>query len=91
MSATNYLNNALRERSRNEAERLFGAGFNMGWDACMKLRIEVLERQRDALRAQATPEFSSPRFDKTYCSHCGQEFGPGDHGYSRCEDHRGKK
>lgn len=30
----------------------------------------------------------TPRFDKTYCSHCGGEFGHGDHGYSHCEDHR---
>lgn len=27
------------------------------------------------------------RFQKTYCSQCGGEFGPGDHGYSHCEDH----
>ena len=30
---------------------------------------------------------SIPRFDKTYCSGCGNEFGPGDHGYSSCSDH----
>lgn len=29
----------------------------------------------------------SPRYDKTYCSQCGQEFGPGDCGYSHCENH----
>jgi uncharacterized protein len=27
------------------------------------------------------------KFDETYCSQCGQSFGPGDHGYSHCEDH----
>lgn len=27
------------------------------------------------------------RFEKTYCSQCGGEFGPGEHGYSHCEDH----
>jgi hypothetical protein len=27
------------------------------------------------------------RFQKTYCSQCGGEFGPGDNGYSHCEDH----
>lgn len=30
-----------------------------------------------------------PRFDKTYCSSCHGEFGPGDHGYSHCESHGG--
>jgi hypothetical protein len=27
------------------------------------------------------------RFEKTYCSSCGGEFGPGEHGYSHCSDH----
>lgn len=30
------------------------------------------------------------RFDKTYCSQCGGEFGPGDEGFSHCEDHAGQ-
>jgi hypothetical protein len=28
-----------------------------------------------------------PKFDKTYCSQCGGEFGPGDSGYSHCDQH----
>jgi hypothetical protein len=31
-----------------------------------------------------------PKFAKTFCSQCGQEFGPGDHGFSHCSDHQGK-
>jgi len=27
------------------------------------------------------------KFEKTYCSQCGGEFGPGDSGYSHCSDH----
>lgn len=27
------------------------------------------------------------KFEATYCSQCGQEFGAGDAGYSRCADH----
>ncbi len=30
-----------------------------------------------------------PRFNQVSCSQCGQTFGPGDHGYSSCQDHRG--
>lgn len=30
------------------------------------------------------------KFAKTYCSQCGGEFGPGDSGFSHCENHRGK-
>ena len=27
------------------------------------------------------------KFEKTTCSQCGRSFGPGDSGYSHCEDH----
>lgn len=30
----------------------------------------------------------APRFDEVSCSQCGKTFGPGNHGYSHCEDHR---
>lgn len=30
----------------------------------------------------------TPAFEQTYCSQCGGSFGPGDHGYSHCADHR---
>jgi len=33
----------------------------------------------------------SPKFSQTSCSHCGAVFGPGDHGFSHCEDHRGMR
>ena len=29
----------------------------------------------------------TPRFANVSCSQCGQEFGPGDHGFSHCENH----
>jgi len=32
-----------------------------------------------------------PKYEKTYCSQCGSEFGPGDHGYSHCANHRVKR
>jgi hypothetical protein len=28
-----------------------------------------------------------PRFANIYCSQCGSDFGPGDHGYSACISH----
>lgn len=28
-----------------------------------------------------------PRFATTFCSQCGQDFGPGDHGFSHCRNH----
>ena len=31
---------------------------------------------------------TEPKFAETFCSQCGGKFGPGDHGYSHCLDHR---
>jgi hypothetical protein len=28
-----------------------------------------------------------PQYEKTYCSQCGGEFGPGNHGFSHCSNH----
>jgi hypothetical protein len=28
------------------------------------------------------------KFQVTWCSNCGREFGPGNHGFSHCEDHQ---
>lgn len=28
-----------------------------------------------------------PKFDVTWCSSCGRQFGPGNHGYSHCDQH----
>lgn len=32
-------------------------------------------------------DFSAPRFPVTSCSQCGSDFGPGDSGYSHCDQH----
>lgn len=31
------------------------------------------------------------RFPVTYCSQCGNAFGPGNHGFSHCKNHKGKR
>lgn len=38
----------------------------------------------------ATPT-TAPRYRYTICSQCGQDFGPGDEGFSHCSDHEGKR
>lgn len=37
------------------------------------------------------PTSTAPRFANVSCSQCGQEFGPGDHGFSHCANHRTKR
>lgn len=40
-----------------------------------------------AVPSQPSLTKKEPRFTETYCSQCGAEFGPGDAGFSHCEDH----
>ncbi|MBU0944482.1 MAG: hypothetical protein KKE53_08515 [Proteobacteria bacterium] len=47
---------------------------------------ELLARYEDDFDVE--PDEDAPRFPHTYCSQCGGEFGPGNHGYSHCESHR---
>ena len=32
-----------------------------------------------------------PKYAETFCSQCGRSCGPGDHGYSHCDQHPGAK
>lgn len=38
---------------------------------------------QSALKSEPFPA----RFSHVYCSQCGQEFGPGEHGFSHCQTH----
>lgn len=40
--------------------------------------------------ARAALAKHAPKFLNVSCSQCGQDFGPGDHGYSHCSNHAGK-
>lgn len=46
--------------------------------ADVKARVVEWRRARQA---------KAPKFQRTHCSQCGGEFGPGDHGFSHCSDH----
>ncbi|KVU48195.1 hypothetical protein WK69_10825 [Burkholderia ubonensis] len=54
------------------------------WNTCKDvLAAEIKRRIADADLAAA-----GSRFPRTYCSQCGQCFGPGNGGFSHCSDHR---
>lgn len=60
----------------------------------MRLLSKSVETERNpelaaAARAalEKVTESNTPRFQTTFCSSCGGEFGPGDHGFSHCENH----
>ena len=53
------------------------------WNVCKAvLDAEIAQRIAAADLAGA-----APRFANVYCSGCGQKFGPGNAGFSRCTDH----
>lgn len=56
-----------------------------------RINPTLTEARRAAwLKAQHLPEpKKSFRFAAVSCSQCGEEFGPGDSGFSHCLDHKG--
>jgi len=51
----------------------------------------IQETASNNSKVEKDKEEKKPRFKMTYCSQCGKGFGPGDHGFSHCVDHKGKK
>ena len=54
--------------------------------AHVDILLDIAGRQIKAAKAALGME-TAPRFEVTYCSQCGGTFGPGDHGFSHCENH----
>lgn len=57
-----------------------------GWSPAVAKAMTRFEAGMSMRRAK-----EPPKFDKTYCSQCGGEFGPGNSGFSHCADHTGIK
>jgi len=51
--------------------------------------VETIDQTEAAIKDwYQTEDQLMPKFEQTYCSQCGQEFGPGDSGFSHCTTHR---
>lgn len=62
-----------------------------GYDWCRKLAYANNEAGADHPSSKAialAKKWESAKFANVYCSQCGADFGPGDHGYSHCENHK---
>ena len=53
------------------------------WNVCKDVLAAEIERRI----AAADVAGAASRFASVYCSGCGQKFGPGNAGFSRCTDH----
>jgi hypothetical protein len=55
------------------------------------IRLETIPERTVVVEIEALVEAlqsaSKPRFAMTYCSQCGKDLGPGDHGVSHCRNH----
>ena len=51
------------------------------------MTTEQAREMAKALNECADELERKPKFSKVSCSQCGGEFGPGDHGFSHCENH----
>ena len=61
-----------------------------GYDWCRKLAYSVGEAGNDHPSPEAIKlavKWENSKFGNVYCSQCGKSFGPGNHGYSHCENH----
>lgn len=52
--------------------------------ACKNPSVNHHNEAQDPAPADNKP---TCKFENVSCSQCGKEFGPGDHGFSHCEDH----
>ncbi len=55
-----------------------------------RARINAEIRKAEADEYRLRMKLDGPfgfTFQRTFCSNCGGEFGPNDHGYSHCENH----
>lgn len=58
-------------------------------EAAQRASAEALRKWRmPSMLTRWMAQQTKPRFPMTWCSQCGRELGPGDHGLSHCADHR---
>ncbi len=58
---------------------------------CLTMNAADFDNLAAALAAPSTPAAEvEPTFVNVYCSQCGRDFGPGEHGFSHCRNHAGK-
>lgn len=66
----------------------------------LRAELEVVRRERQLIRdellglqtlLQDPVQMPEYRFPNVTCSQCGGEFGPGNHGFSHCENHQYKR
>ena len=61
-----------------------------GYDWCRKLAYAMDEAGNDHPSCESIEkaiQWENAKFANTFCSQCGKEFGPGNHGFSHCQDH----
>lgn len=62
-----------------------GESFDALMEQILFAGIAVYEAEKASAAAVAP---GAPRFANVSCSQCGQDFGPGNHGFSHCANHR---
>ncbi|KWE25692.1 hypothetical protein [Burkholderia territorii] len=73
---------ALRAAFRESPEAL--------GDLVMSIIVHAMAEDAE-LEAERSLDSDRPRFAATFCSSCGQRFGPGNAGFSSCNDHIGRR
>lgn len=75
---------ALDHMQAYGAHRKWCPQFSVAYEVCSCGGEDVAKHLREVIEAA-----TQPKFPYTYCSQCGESFGPGNHGFSECESHKG--
>lgn len=85
------LSETLKKASAIIAELIRNESCNHAVGICYcdaALALDMIDAATDLMTNAKKEE--EPRFENVGCSQCGQSFGPGDHGFSYCENHAGR-
>lgn len=83
------LTQALREMIRRFQFAAKEAGYSDKFIAdCTETELALINRVTLAKECEVA---ATPKYQETSCSNCGCSFGPGDHGFSHCDSHKGKR
>jgi len=91
----------LREKLRESISDALGDALDCmrvwsAWGVGTMSEDDFVEIRGDAARLEEIVDaaifaFGEPRFKNVFCSQCGQDFGPGEHGFSHCRNHAALK
>ncbi|HDR9834256.1 TPA: hypothetical protein QDC51_001009 [Burkholderia multivorans] len=84
------MHSATQEKHGRALQAAFRESPEALGDLVMSIIVHAMQEDAE-LEAERSLDGDGPRFSNVRCSSCGQAFGPGNAGFSRCADHIGRR